>query len=877
MNQLRKHTKIKKKTHVMNSHQLSFLLVLFVLLSCLPNLSAYTVCHTALYDFEIVVSDMENEPLIGVNIYTKDQTFATTTDLDGKAVLKNLTYQSVLQFSYIGYQAVEYPFYEIRKLGGIIKMKPDITDLETIVVIGRRDDKPEDIPYNIESIDQKTIALTNAQTAADALEATGNVFVQKSQMGGGSPVLRGFEANKVLLVLDGVRLNNAIYRNGHLQNSITVDNATLERAEVIFGPGSLMYGSDALGGVVHYRTKDPQLNFESGYTTSGSASVRTASANFEKNVHLDLNYGTDRWASLTSFSFVDYDNLKSGKNGLEQFPEFQRRHFVRRRNGADQIIYNGNIDLTTGDTLSTNYEVQVGTEYTQFDFLEKIRYQPNNNIYFITNIQYSSSSNVPRYDNLTEYKNERLLKFSEWYYGPQQRFLFSTKARLLKANKIYDKGTIIGAFQRIAEERYSRKFGNLYQNYNLEDVYVYSLTADFDKYIDSSEKNRLSYGFDVNNNKVFSEAGRKNIRTAAVILDEPSRYPSNGSSMNSAGFYANTTWNLLNDKIILNGGIRGSHVKLKAKFSAADPIAWDTTLIQGVENTGSDLTWAGGLTLKPSPQTKIQILAASAFRFPNIDDWAKIRENNGFVTVPNPELGSEVSQTYEATINHTFGQVNKNARTGVAIQLNATGFYTNLQNVIVRENFLLNGSPFLANRGDTLYVQANINADNGQIKGLSGSVKIDIANKVQLASTLSFTDGVRSLIDIEASVDTLVPLAHIPPLYGRTTLTFKGHKGEIALAAKYNAAKPIDKYAVTGLDVETGQLDRGGSSDNLELATSTGIPAWVTYNIYSSFNVSEKITINLAAENLLDTHYRVFSSGVSGAGRNFIASFKYNF
>ena len=79
-------------------------------------------------------------------------------------------------------------------------------------------------------------------------------------MGGGSPNLRGFEANKVLIVVDGIRLNNAIFRSGHLQNVITIDPSIIDRTEIMFGPSSVMYGSDALGGVMHFYTQNPELS-----------------------------------------------------------------------------------------------------------------------------------------------------------------------------------------------------------------------------------------------------------------------------------------------------------------------------------------------------------------------------------------------------------------------------------------------------------------------------------------------------------------------------------------------------------------------------------------------------------------------------------------
>ena len=110
-------------------------------------------------------------------------------------------------------------------------------------------------PARVEQIRSEDITLYAPSTSADLLQKEGNIMIQMSQSGGGSPIIRGFEANRVLLVIDGVRLNNAIYRSGHLQNSISISPLTLERVDVVFGPSSVKYGSDALGGVVHYHTQ----------------------------------------------------------------------------------------------------------------------------------------------------------------------------------------------------------------------------------------------------------------------------------------------------------------------------------------------------------------------------------------------------------------------------------------------------------------------------------------------------------------------------------------------------------------------------------------------------------------------------------------------
>jgi hemoglobin/transferrin/lactoferrin receptor protein len=131
---------------------------------------------------------------------------------------------------------------------------------EVIIYSNKFAERKKNIVQKIDVIQAQQIAQLNTQNMGDLLSNTGNVFVQKSQQGGSSPIIRGFEASRVLLVVDGIRMNNAIYRAGHLQNVITVDQNMLERVEVLYGPASTLYGSDALGGVVHMRTKMPRLS-----------------------------------------------------------------------------------------------------------------------------------------------------------------------------------------------------------------------------------------------------------------------------------------------------------------------------------------------------------------------------------------------------------------------------------------------------------------------------------------------------------------------------------------------------------------------------------------------------------------------------------------
>lgn len=851
------------------------------------------------YDYTVTVVDENGQPLIGVLVFTDDQKKVyDVTDLDGKVVLKNMKYNYGINFQYIGYESLRLEFFEIRNTGGIVRMQVQAVTTKEIVVIGRRDDTPENVPYHIQKVDKKDIALTNSQTAADALRDHGGVFVQKSQMGGGSPIVRGFEASRVLLVVDGVRLNNAIYRNGHLQNAITIDNSMLERIEVIYGPGSLMYGSDALGGVVHFRSRDPKLHFANseGSALEGNAYTRYSSANTEVTTHMDLNYGTDKWASLSSFSFTNFGDLRAGSNRPDGFEHFgQRQFYLERKNGIDQLILNAFVDTVgvNNDTISY-FDVQEGTGYSQWDMMQKVRFQPNDNLYFIANLQFSSSTDVPRYDQLTELtdiNDPTTLKFSEWNYGPQKRFMASLKARVLKRSRFYDKAMFIASFQNINEDRLKRKRDASATTFNLEDVNVYSLTGDFDKNISADERLTVSYGFDINHNTVDSRAGDKDKDNGSLFFTAPTRYPSGGSTMMSMGAYANARWKSRDSILNVDAGLRYSYVDLHAKF-VDSVIVWPQEYRDGIGTSNGALTYGFGTTINTRNKFQFRVLAASAFRSPNIDDFGKIRAKSGFTTIPNPDLKPEYSWTGEVTIGKEFGKHSKE-NGGTSIYTSTTGFYTYLKDAMVRLDFPNpDGSTTLFYDNEYYETLANVNAENAYVYGISGNLIMKLGKHLELKSSINYTKGrqtFRTSSPENITVDTLVPFAHIPPLYGQTSFTFTNEKLTLSVVARYQGEKPVDEYNINDISINPDgslEIDREGSSDNLDQSyfnlvdgrrEYVGTLAWTTYNVYGSYKLGKKWTIDLAMENILDLHYRPFSSGISAPGRNVIGALRMKF
>ncbi|MFQ5448803.1 MAG: TonB-dependent receptor plug domain-containing protein, partial [Saprospiraceae bacterium] len=562
----------------------------------------------------------------------------------------------------------------------------------------------------LRQIKQEDLAFTESQTAADALRDHAGVFVQKSQMGGGSPVIRGFEASRVLLVVDGVRLNNAIYRSGHLQNAITIGNALLERVEVVFGPGSLMYGSDAIGGVVHFRSKDPQLHLGTSadrYRSNTNFYTRYASANREKSAHADVNYGRENWASLTSITLTDYDDLRAGATRPDGYEHFGRRSFyVKRVNGQDQVVENGT--LNPGASFPENSDVQTGTAYSQLDFLQKVKFQPSKHFFSVFNFQLSTSTNVPRYDNLTELtgKEPQDLKWAEWYYGPQKRLLASVKSRLSKPTRYFDRATLIAAFQHIGEDRYKRRLNNDWRNFDLTDVQVWSLTADFDKNLGRTGRHQLLYGLDLSYNRVRSEGGRLNLVDAAIDNRVLTRYPGGDNRTSATAAYGNYRWSSSDSVLVLNAGLRYTYATLFSRFTADSIVIWPENYIApGVSSNNGDLTWATGLTLHLPRKWQVRALVSKAFRSPNLDDFSKIREQNGFVTIPNPALRPERTYSTELSVEKEFRMKN------TTLRLNSTAYHTWLQDFIVRRRFALpDGTGTLMMEGETLKTVAKVNA-----------------------------------------------------------------------------------------------------------------------------------------------------------------------
>jgi len=774
-----------------------------------------------------VVDANDQEPLIGATVIIQEKGFGEITDIDGTVRLTDaIEPQDQIVISYVGYNKQELTYQELQEKGHLILLEAAQTVLDEVVLIYRQVQYKSDILSPLKQISTEEIEALQVQTPADLLEKTSSVFVQKSQMGGGSPVIRGFEANKVLLVIDGIRMNNAIYRSGHLQSSITLDEQVLESVDVIYGPGSIAFGSDALGGVIHYQTKTPKFQTEPTHT--GNLLFRYASANTEKTIHGNYQFGSEKLSGYFGFTLSDFGNLRAGGNYPSRYPDFGKRF--------DYVAGSDMPGTTLSSELLINDDpnVQVGTQYDQQDYFGKIKFRATDQLSFMLNSQVSTSSNIPRYDSLTE-RDGNGLKFAEWYYGPQDRTLFSLTTNYKSNAKLFDELYFIASHQRIGEERVARNFGSDQREENKEDLSIIGLTLDFNKSI--ANKYNLVYGFDFQSNQLESTAS-DNIFT---------RYPNGENSMNLFGIYSKVGIPLLKSeqyKLNWNNGLRYSVTQINLNYTQDNFFEWPSYFYEGIQNNTKNLSFLSALNYRRK-KLNLNLIGGTAFRAPNIDDLAKTRVKIDEITIPNPDLVPE--KTLNGELQISVGDENN--------FLGGSVFLVSLKDAIVRQNFALpDGSTSYINGNDTLLVTANVNDEKAKIYGISTRAGLTKGN-FGVNGSISWTKGESTNAAGETS-----PLGHIPPLFGAITLDYKRSKLTQELNLRFNGKKDI--------------ADFGGSVDNPEFATPEGSLAWYTVNYYGNYIPGNRFSIQFGVENILDIHYRTFSSGLSASGRNFIITLK---
>jgi len=784
-----------------------------------------------------------NFPVENVAIVNDDNSKMVYTNKKGIADLSKFTSTDIISFNHLAYIEYDVLKKDLNALKYKVHLHKKSEQLDEIILSaskGKEDRRR--IAEQIDVIAKESIIKIAPQTSADLLANLPGIRVQKSQFGGGSPVLRGMEANKVLLVVDGVRMNNAIYRTGHLQNSITVSPNILDRTEVIFGPSSVIYGSDALGGVIHYFTKTPKISNKNEVNSAIYNRFSSVNNEFTTNESLELRF--KKWGSFTNISYSKFGDLRMGKIRNHRFDNWGK---------VFEYSNNTNTYFNPNSVINSNPDIQKNTGYNQTDILQKLAIPLSKTSNLIFNIQYSTSSNIKRFDKLNEYI-EGSLKYAEWYYGPQNRLLLSSQLKINPSKKWLENGTITAAYQFIKETRVQRKFSSLNRSYRKENVTVFSLNGDFFVPLAKETNRLLSYGFEFTYNKVNSIAFGKTLDVIGNTIigfngsfDVQSRYPDGGSNYTCLASYANYRQDL-SKKSTLNTGIRYSANFLNAIWVDDTFIALPKSTIS-LQN--SAVTATIGYAYKPSKKWQLNSLISSGFRSPNIDDVGKIREKKGNVTVPNINLKPEYAYNFEINGLKYFNQ--RKFSTGLSL------YYTLLNNYITRDYYQIDNSSTIIYDGEQGNVVANVNKGNAYIIGGTFNLKGKINSHVTSKVSITYTKG--------KAYDTHEPLSSIPPLFGLLEVGYQKNRFQASANWRFNAQKKRKDYnLIEGID----NIEQ--TPYNLETNSYLGNPSWNIFNLNTSYRYNNSVTIYFKVDNIFDIHYKEFASSISSPGRNLSVS-----
>ncbi|RZS96210.1 TonB-dependent receptor [Cecembia calidifontis] len=785
----------------------------------------------------LVIRDWETKkPLEFVTVTDMGGKIQAISNENGEVDLSDFSKIEKLEIRLFGYRSQTKTYSQIQEENFRLFLYPSVVNLQQAVVSATKwEQNRQEIPSKISTITKANRELLNPQTAADLLGISGDVFIQKSQQGGGSPMIRGFSTNRLLYSVDGVRMNTAIFRSGNLHNVISLDPFAIESTEVFFGPGSIVYGSDAIGAVMSFQTIKPELVDTGDKKIQGSLTLRGNTANNEKTGHLHLKYGGKKWAGVSSFTRYDFGDLRMGSKGPE---EFLRPVFVVRTDGTDKVEPN------------PKPLIQVPTGYQQTNLMQKLRYSPNEQWDVQYAFHYSETSDFPRYDRLIRFRPNGLPRSAEWFYGPQIWMMNHLKISQQGKSKIYDQMTLSLSQQRFEESRIDRNFNDPIRRTRIEKVDAFAANLDFLKEWTEKKETKLFYGAEIVTNKVNSSGTDKNILTGNINR-AASRYPN--ANWSSQALYANFQQRI-SSKSLIQSGIRYNRFSLDADFS--QNLEFYPLPFSRSKNQEGALNASLGWVYTPQESWIFHVNASTGFRAPNVDDIGKVFDSEpGTVMVPNPNLKAEYAYNLEVNAGKILSE---------SVMLDFTTYYTRLDNALVRRKATLNGMDSIIYDGELSRVLSLKNAAFVEIIGLQAALEIKFDTHWSFSSKLNIQKGTEETDD-----GTRSPSRHAPPIFGVSRLEYKNAKLRIQLFSEYAGSFSFEQLPLEERGKpELYAIDQNGNPFS---------PSWATINLMAKYQLHKLFTVSSGLENITDVRYRTYSSGVAAPGRNFILSLTANF
>jgi outer membrane cobalamin receptor len=341
---------------------------------------------------------------------------------------------------------------------------------------------------SISILNSKSLSLNSQRNTPELLNEAPGVFIQKTNHGGGSAFLRGLTGNQVLYLIDGIRINNAITRYGPNQYLNTIDRFSLERMEVVRGSGSVLFGSDAIGGVINMLSINPEIKQQKAF--SGKISSRIGSNHLEESLNGRISYkNKESWltSGITTRSFGD---LIGGKNTKLQHPS-----------GYDEFCY----DIKTNIQMNKRHTVQGLLQYVHQKDV------PVYHKYILENFALNKMD-----------PQKRSLAYLSYTYNSEGGFIQNIK--------------FTPNFQQVLESRWSKKNNSNLTTIENDTVEIFGVLTELNTFEKiGGWKWTGSHGFDLYHDKVNSNRIQMSDNNAPI--SKRGLYPDDATQLSYAFFY----------------------------------------------------------------------------------------------------------------------------------------------------------------------------------------------------------------------------------------------------------------------------------------------------------------------------------------------------
>jgi len=689
------------------------------------------------------------------------------------------------------------------------------TQFGEVTVTATLSEEPvNDVPYTAHVINQQRIQETAPQSFPEALKETPGIFIQQTAHGQGSPYIRGFTGFRTLTLIDGIRLNNSVFRDGPNQYLSTIDVLSLDSIEIVKSQGSVLYGSDAIGGVVNALTKGPvYLVPEPPATGAKGAKDVQPAAPVATGPYitggLSTRYATaeDSYTGRLEASISEYEKygFYIGVTG-RTFGDLRAADLGRlSHTGYDELGIDAKLELFLSDELKLTI---AHNEFFQDDV-----WRTHRTIYAVP---FEGSA----------VGNERA------HYFDQERFLTYARLEGTPANGWLDRWSLTASHQRQSEDNY-RTAADRTSRVDGFDVDTWGLSLVMES---SSPVGSLTYGASYYLDTVDSFSDRYNASGSFNRRAIQGPVADNSEYHLASAFLQDEI--ALTSRLDLTLGVRYTYAAADAG-KAQDPITGDET---SFEDDWHNVSGNARLIFSLDEQKHLKLFTgvAQSFRSPNLSDLSRLdtARSNELETAA-PSLDPEEYITAEAGVRWDSEKVSASL----------AYFYTDINDMIVR-------AP-TGRTIDGLAEVTKLNAGDGHVQGIEFALDWQFARDWKVFGSVAWQDGqVDGFPDSTSKMET-EPVSRLLPLTGLVGLRWDS---------------PERRFWLEGSVLMSDRQDRLSASDarDTQRIPPGGTPGYTVTTVRGGWRVTDTFTLTTAVENVTDEAYRVHGSGVNEPGVNFI-------